>query len=104
MQCELAKTRLGRNFLTVRFRNSDCFQEFVRQVHFRQSELFQKLKEFELEGAPFQVSYDYNTIYNMKNEIHNRLKQKRRPAEGDFQFSQFAGEKKELVQELPIAD
>lgn len=28
--CEMSKTRLNRNMLTVKFRNSDCFQEFVR--------------------------------------------------------------------------
>lgn len=60
-----------------------------------------------MEGHPFQVSYDYNTIYNMKNEIHNKLKQKKRPQEVDYGFSQFNINEKQaemFVADNPIAD
>lgn len=87
--CELNKTRLNRNYLTIKFRNSECFQEFVRNLHFKQNDIYKKFKEFEIPNEPFQVTYDYNTIYNMKNEIHNKLKLKKRPVELDNQFSQF---------------
>lgn len=87
--CEVNKTRLNRNYLTVKFRNSDCFQEFVRCVYFKQNEVYRRLQEFEIKEEPFQISYDYNTIYNMKNEIHNKLKQKKKPQDLDNQFSQF---------------
>lgn len=89
VQCEISKTRLNRNYLTIKFRNSECFQEFVRSLHFRQNEIYKQFREFELPEESFQVTYDYNTIYNMKNEIHNKLKLKKRPVELDNQFSQF---------------
>lgn len=47
VSCEVIKTRLSRNLLKVKFRNSECFQEFVRSIYFKHSDLYSKLKEYE---------------------------------------------------------
>lgn len=89
VQCEISKARLNRNYLTIKFGNSECFQEFVRSLLLRQNEIYKQFYQFELPEKPFQVTSDYNNIYNMKNKNHKKLKLKKRPVEMNNLFSQL---------------